>query len=164
MARMMISEGESLSVHTCSDSDTMEFAQKLAAILDPGDWIGLTGDLGAGKTCFCRGLARGLGVGDEIPVTSPTFTILQTYTGRMLMSHLDLYRLGDYSELLEIGYDEILAEDGVCAVEWCDKFTEAIGEDGIIIDFQLLDENNRTLSIKALGPRGENLLNSIRKF
>lgn len=161
----MTTDNVNLSLQASSAKRTMELARMLAGALKPGDWIGLTGDLGAGKTCFSKGLALGLGVDENIPVTSPTFTILQTYHGRMMcLNHLDLYRLGNYSELVEIGYEELLEDRCVLSVEWCDKFPEAMGADGIVINFELVDEKIRNLSFEALGPRGRELIESVRDF
>lgn len=160
----MENKAEPFVVRTNSSAETMKIAQRLAAILEPGDWIGLTGDLGAGKTCFSKGLAKGLGVGDEVPVTSPTFTILQTYHGRLCLNHLDLYRLEDYSELVDIGYEELLGQDCVFLVEWCDKFSKAFGTDGIVIEFTLVDEEIRDLSVTSLGTRGVKLIEAMKHF
>lgn len=140
---------------------TKKLGRELGRLAEPGDWFGLTGDLGAGKTCLVQGLAAGLDVPAATAVTSPTFVLLQTYSGRHSLHHLDLYRLTDYGELIEIGYEDLLAGPGVCAVEWCDQLPDAIPEDGLLISLQLLDATTRKIRIEPLGPRGRALLSRI---
>lgn len=102
---------------TNSEQETMELAMKLAADACPGAVFALSGELGAGKTVFARGFARGLGI--EAHVTSPTFTILQVYEeGRLPLYHFDAYRISDVMEAYDIGFDECLSGEGICLVEW----------------------------------------------
>ena len=115
---------------TNSVEETERLGQRLAAVLRQGAVIAYTGDLGAGKTAFTRGLARGLGVSQ--PVTSPTFTIVNEYEGgRLPLFHFDMYRLGSSDELFDIGWEDYLARNGVCAVEWSENVDDAM-EDGCI--------------------------------
>lgn len=147
-----------LERETASAVATRSLAAALARRLQAGDWLGLTGDLGAGKTCFVQGLASGLGVPGEVPVTSPTFVLLQTYPGRLALHHLDLYRLGEIGELAAIGYEDLVGGPGVCAVEWCDQIPESIPDDGLVIALELVDVERRRIGLRALGPRGRQLL------
>src|SRR5262245_16193372 len=101
-----------------SEAETQAIGEKLGARLGPGDVINLSGELGAGKTCFVQGLARGLGVPPERRVASPTFTLVNEHMGRSKLFHIDLYRIGDPGELDEIGLPEILDAGGVVVVEW----------------------------------------------
>ena len=101
---------------THSESETEYAGERLAARLTPGDTVWLLGGLGAGKTAFTRGLARGLGYAGR--VTSPTFTIVNEYEGTVPLFHFDLYRLSGWDELLDIGWDDYLERGGVCTVEW----------------------------------------------
>ena len=102
-----------------SENDTETIAADLARRSEPGDIFALVGDLGVGKTAFAKGFAKGLGI--EEPVVSPTFTIVQIYEGgRMPMYHFDVYRLGDESEMDEIGYEDCFFGEGVSLVEWAD--------------------------------------------
>ena len=102
-----------------SVDDTIAFGELVASLVEDGDVLVLTGGLGAGKTQFTKGLARGLG--DERPVTSPTFALMNRYEGRIPVFHFDLYRLGSEEEVLDLGFDEIFfGGEGVCAVEWCE--------------------------------------------
>jgi len=107
----------------------------LANALMPGAVIAFTGDLGAGKTAFTRGLARGLGIAER--VTSPTFTIVNEYEGgRLPLFHFDMYRLGSADELFDVGWEDYLARGGVCAVEWSENVEEALEEDTIRVDIR----------------------------
>lgn len=110
---------------TNSEEETESLGARLARQLEPGAVVAFTGGLGAGKTAFTRGLARGLGVGERI--TSPTFTIVNEYEGgRLPLFHFDMYRLFSAEELFDIGWDDYLARGGVCAVEWSERVAEAL--------------------------------------
>ena len=114
-----------MEYHTHSEQETERMGEALAHQLAPGTVIAFTGDLGAGKTAFTRGLARGLGVTDR--VTSPTFTIVNEYTGgRLPLFHFDMYRLESSEELFDIGWEDYLRRGGVCAVEWSEKVMDAL--------------------------------------
>ena len=102
-----------------SEKDTYELAAQLAAAAKKGDIIALTGNLGAGKTAFTKGFAKGLGIKE--PITSPTYTFVQIYeSGRLPLYHFDVYRIGDISEMDEIGYEDYFYGDGVSVMEWAD--------------------------------------------
>ena len=116
---------------THSAAETEALGERLAARLTGGDVIAYTGDLGAGKTAFTRGLARGLGITDR--VTSPTFTIVNEYEGgRLPLFHFDMYRLSSSDELYDIGWEDYLARGGVCAVEWSEIVSDALEENELI--------------------------------
>ena len=124
-----------MEVISNSVEDTEALGTKLAARLSPGDIVAFTGDLGAGKTAFTRGLARGLGV--EERVTSPTFTIVNEYEGdRLPLFHFDMYRLGSSDELFDIGWEDYLARGGVCAVEWSEIVDDALEGSVIRVDIR----------------------------
>ena len=132
---------------TNSPSETEAVGAALARVLQPGTVIAYRGDLGAGKTAFTRGLARGLGVTDR--VTSPTYTIVNEYWGgRMPLFHFDMYRLGSEDELFDIGWDDYLERGGVCAVEWSENVWGAM-EDAIVITITRLDEDTRKIDIEG---------------
>ena len=110
-----------------SPTETEALGEALAARLTAGTVVAFTGDLGAGKTAFTRGLARGLGVPDR--VTSPTFTIVQIYEGgRMPFYHFDVYRIGDVEEMEEIGYEDCFYGEGLCLIEWANLIEEILPE------------------------------------
>lgn len=136
---------------THSPEETEAAGQTLAQRLRPGTVIAYRGDLGAGKTAFTRGLARGLGV--EETVTSPTYTIVNEYLGgRLPLFHFDMYRLGSADELFDIGWEDYLDRGGVCAVEWSENVWDAL-ENPIVITISRLDENSRRITLEG----GENL-------
>ena len=130
-----------------SASDTEQIGAALAQQLRPGDVIAYLGDLGAGKTAFTRGLARGLGISES--VTSPTYTIVNEYLqGRLPLFHFDMYRLSDAEELFDLGWEDYLGRGGVCAVEWSENVWDAM-EDPIVVRIEKdeADENLRHISV-----------------
>ena len=135
---------------THSPEQTQALGQRLAAALWPGAVVAFTGDLGAGKTAFVAGMAKGLGI--EERVTSPTFTIVNEYEGgRLPLFHFDMYRLGSAEELFHIGWEDYLALGGVCAVEWSEHVAEALEEDAIRVDMARGDgENGRVIRIEGV--------------
>ena len=132
---------------TNSPEETEDLGEKLAQRLQPGTVIAFTGDLGAGKTAFTRGLARGLGAGDR--VTSPTYTIVNEYSGgKMPLFHFDMYRLSCADELFDIGWEDYLLRGGICAVEWSENVWDAL-EDPLIIRIEKTGENSRQITIEG---------------
>ena len=131
--------------------ETEELGRRLAGRLGPGDVVAFTGDLGAGKTAFVRGLARGLGIPGR--VTSPTFTIVNEYEGgRLPLFHFDLYRLSSSDELFDIGWEDYLARGGVCAVEWSEIVEDALEEGAIRVDLRRgTADGQRVISITGKG-------------
>lgn len=118
---------------TNSEEETEDLGVRLAGRLEPGAVVAFTGDLGAGKTAFTRGLARGLGIGER--VTSPTFTIVNEYEGgRLPLFHFDMYRLSSSDELFDVGWEDYLSRGGVCAVEWSENVSDAMEEDAISVE------------------------------
>ena len=138
---------------TNSPEETEKVGAALGKILPPGTILAYRGDLGAGKTAFTRGLAKGLGC-DEI-VTSPTYTIVNEYlTGRIPLFHFDMYRLGSSDELFDIGWEDYLQRGGVCAVEWSENVSDAL-ETPVTICIEKLGEDTRKITI--LGGGYENI-------
>lgn len=136
---------------------TRRFGAALAASLQPGDLLVLEGELGAGKTFLTRAIARGLGVPAAVPVTSPTFTLLNEYATPVPLVHADLYRLGEADELIELGLLDRIGRDVIAIVEWGDRFTEALGARGLWI-WLAYAERGRSARLQARGERGEALL------
>ena len=130
-----------------SPEETEAAGARLARRLGPGAVVAFTGDLGAGKTAFTRGLARGLGVADR--VTSPTFTIVNEHLGgRLPLFHFDMYRLSSADELFDIGWEDYLARGGVCAVEWSENVADALEPGTIRVDIRRGPaENDRLITI-----------------
>ena len=126
-----------------SPEETEKFAFELASKISSPQVICLSGDLGAGKTAFTRGFARYFGI--EKGVSSPTFIIMHRYAGKEIINHYDLYRIADFDELLDIGFEEQI-ESGISIIEWADNFLEYLPEDKIVIKITHLGENKRMIS------------------
>ena len=134
---------------TNSPAQTESIGAALGKIIEPGTVIAYRGDLGAGKTAFTRGLARGLGC-TEI-VTSPTYTIVNEYLGgRIPLFHFDMYRLRSSDDLFDIGWEDYLDRGGVCAVEWSENVDDAM-EDALYITIEKLGEDARRITIEGGG-------------
>ena len=135
---------------THSPEETRALGRTLAQALQGGAVVAFTGDLGAGKTAFVSGMAEGLGI--EERVTSPTFTIVNEYEGgRLPLFHFDMYRLGSADELFHIGWEDYLARNGVCAVEWSENVDEALDGDTIRVAISRgEDDNTRIITIEGV--------------
>lgn len=143
--------GPVLRATTSGPEQTRALAAAVAPLLADGDLLVLTGDLGAGKTCFTQGLGRALGVTERI--TSPTFTILAEHEGRLPLHHLDAYRLGGAEEAGDLDLPELL-ERGVTVIEWGDRLDEALPHDQLRIELRLGDgDDDRLLRVEAAGER-----------
>ena len=134
-----------------SELETEQIAQQLAQQLNAGMVLAYQGGLGMGKTTFTRGLAKGLGY--EGRVTSPTFTIINEYMGRVPLFHFDMYRLEDVEELFDIGWEDYLYRGGICIVEWSERVLEALPADTIWIRIERCEENEdwRKITVESGG-------------
>jgi tRNA threonylcarbamoyladenosine biosynthesis protein TsaE len=149
-----------ITIRTCSEAATRDLARRLATGLNGGEAIGLSGDLGAGKTVFVQGLARGLEVTE--PVTSPSFVIVHHYAGRLRLCHVDLYRL-DSDQVEGLGLDELIAPDAVVAAEWSERLPPRLRRLlrlDIAIEFGR-GEHERNLRFSATGRKGEDLVRGL---
>lgn len=132
---------------THSPAETERLGEKLAEKLTPGAVLAYRGELGAGKTAFTRGLARGLGYTD--PVTSPTYTIVNEYLGgRLPLFHFDMYRLSSAEDLWDIGWEDYLDRGGVCVVEWSENVAEAL-PDAITVTIRKVDDTTRQITVEG---------------
>ncbi|MBK7858885.1 MAG: tRNA (adenosine(37)-N6)-threonylcarbamoyltransferase complex ATPase subunit type 1 TsaE [Archangiaceae bacterium] len=138
-----------------SPEQTHALGVKLGRLLQPGDVIGLAGELGAGKTALVRGIAEGAGVAAD-EVSSPTFTIVQTYAGRVRLHHADLYRLSSADELYATGFFDLLEDGGAALVEWVDNVPLAVPM--LRVEISMVDASSRRLEISASGGRSEALM------
>ncbi len=145
------SEQVILVIESASARETKAWGRRLASLLEGGELLGLTGELGAGKTCFIKGLARGLGLREE-DILSPTFTMIQEHRGRLPLFHIDLYRL-DAAMLDELGLREYLFSSGIAAVEWFDRLREAPEVDFLSIKIEYSGANSRRIEFRASGER-----------
>ena len=135
-----------------SPQETEALGQALVQKLAPGAVVAFSGDLGAGKTAFVRGMAQGLGITQR--VTSPTFTIVNEYEGgRLPLFHFDMYRLHSAEELFDIGWEDFLSRGGICAVEWSENIQEALEPGTVYVDIRRgQGEQERIISIKGMDP------------
>ncbi|WP_178197647.1 tRNA (adenosine(37)-N6)-threonylcarbamoyltransferase complex ATPase subunit type 1 TsaE [Ligilactobacillus sp. Marseille-Q7487] len=150
-----------LKIMVNSEQETQELAMRLANLLNPGDVLLLDGQLGAGKTTFTKGLAKGLGITRN--VKSPTFTLIREYQqGRLPLYHMDVYRLEESSGS-DLGLDEYLNGQGVCVIEWSQFIADELPAQNLVIHFQKDDDNfdKRTLLFEANGARYEQLLTDL---
>lgn len=148
---------------TTSVETTHALGAALGRILRGGVAIGIVGPLGAGKTHLVKGIAAGNGKVDPRKITSPTFTLIHEYPGRLRLYHVDAYRLRGPSELIALGFDELLASDSVVAVEWADRVRAAMPIDTLWIEMTSLDETSRRLALKAAGPLAQQCMADFRE-
>ncbi len=147
-----------------SESETAHLATVLAGVVQPGLTLSLNGQLGAGKTCFVRALAVGLGV-NELHVSSPTFVVLQQYVdGRIPLAHFDVYRLGDVDEFLGLGGAEYLdSEEWLCLVEWGERLGGVLPADRLELSISHTGETARSFRFTATGPVSASVLADLRR-
>ena len=140
-----------LEARTTSVDETRALGAALAELVRPGDVVVLAGDLGAGKTAFTQGVGLGLGV--ETRITSPTFTLAHVYEGRLTVHHLDVYRLDQLDEVLDLGLAELLDEGGLVVIEWGDAILPVLPADLLEVRLELGDgDDDRTISLRPVGP------------
>lgn len=143
-----------IEFHAGSVEETEELGYRLGKILKKGDTVCLTGDLGTGKTAFTGGIARALGIDGYI--TSPTFTIVNEYEGKLPLYHFDVYRIGGADEMFETGYDEYISGSGITVIEWAELITEILPQDRIdvLIEKDDMDRSDsRHISMQFHGQR-----------
>lgn len=140
--------------------ETSEFGIKLGSLLKPGDVVCLNGDLGAGKTTLTKSIGIGLGVDDYI--TSPTFSLINEYVGRMPVYHFDVYRLENADELYDLGFDEYFYGRGVSIIEWADRIENLLPEERIVLDIgKTEDIDERRINIEVFGNRYKEILEEL---
>lgn len=151
-----------VTVRTASPGETQDLAAELAAVAQPGDRIALVGELGAGKTQFAKGFGRGLGVREV--VNSPSFTLMAEYAGRLPMFHQDLYRLAGAEEAIAGGLVDERQADGVTLSEWAERLPEAIDPHRLTIQFDVLVDDQRQITITATHDAHDRYLESARRW
>lgn len=151
----------SCSLVTDSPEGTRDLAARIGRLAPAHLVITLTGDLGSGKTCFVQGLARGLGVPADTYVTSPSYTLVNTYQGRLPLHHVDLYRLAG-ADAADIGLDELMDAPAVTAIEWPERLPGEMPADRLAIDIRFLDDTRRRLALTAYGLAPSILLQELQ--
>lgn len=145
-----------------SIEETERLGYKIGSLLNRGDIVCLTGDLGAGKTTLTKAIALGLQVHED--VTSPTFTIINEYMGKLPVYHFDVYRVNTIEEMYDLGYEEYFYGDGVCIIEWASRIEEIIPQDVLWIDIKLgAEENTRIIHFSSGSEEMEKIIEELRK-
>lgn len=148
-----------MRITTRSDDETRRLGERLGERLQPGDVVGLSGQLGAGKTTLSQGIGAGLGV--EEPVSSPTFALVHEYQGRYPVWHLDTYRVGSLDELIDLSWSDLLAGGGVILVEWPQRIEAALPLERLDIVLRYVDAESRELVLTPWGERMTALVNQL---
>lgn len=152
---------ESRCVRSSSDAETRRLGAELGEVLEGGDAVALSGDLGAGKTTLVQGIARGLGVAPEVPVTSPTFTLVGEYPGRYELRHADFYRVEHQSRLIEAGFEDLLDRFGVLVVEWPERFWDLLPAERLDLRIEIVGDDARHIEYAGRGRRGMELMRRL---
>jgi len=149
-------------ISTASPQETFEFGDRIGTHLLAGLAIGLVGQLGTGKTALVKGIAKGNGLSEAQRVSSPTFTLVNEYAGRVRVYHLDAYRLGSPGEMVALGLDEMLADDAVVIVEWADRVRSILPEEMVWIEITSTGELCRSFSVRGIGEHACDFVRNIR--
>ncbi|MCZ6614550.1 MAG: tRNA (adenosine(37)-N6)-threonylcarbamoyltransferase complex ATPase subunit type 1 TsaE [Chloroflexi bacterium] len=151
----------SITIETHSPEQTQALGQRLGQAAMPNHLFLLAGELGAGKTCLTQGIARGLGIDSH--VRSPTFVLATEHRGRLMLYHIDLYRLDQLHEVQDLGLDEYIEGGGVCVVEWADKAMPVFPAEHLMIEMEHTGDESRSLTFTAHGNRYTELLRAFSK-
>ncbi len=159
MTRRLSNSEYQITTH-CAD-ETRRLGKTIGAAVTAGTILALYGDLGSGKTSFVQGLARGLDVPDEYYITSPSYTLINEYPGRLPLFHIDLYRITNSVDIEDIGLYEILDDDGVVAIEWADRMGKDTPPNHLRVQFEIIDDKTRKISII---PQGAQAIEDFKRW
>lgn len=151
-----------LAIITKNPEETKNLGKDVSKLVKPGDTLAFYGELGAGKTCFIQGISLGLEVKDY--VTSPSFTIINEYQGKVPIYHFDLFRLDNAEEILELGYKEYFYGAGLTVIEWAEKIEQLLPKEHLKIDIRFKDRYERTISFISQGDRFDKFLKELSKI
>jgi len=149
-------------IHSKSTSETMQIGKSIGSLLLPGDVVALVGELGTGKTQFIKGLAVGVGIGKPTYISSPSFTLINEYKGKIPFYHIDLFRLRAEKEAEDLGLEEYFQSGGITAIEWADRIPSLLPREMLWIQISYTGENTRSLEIIGKGKRYEALIDKLR--
>jgi tRNA threonylcarbamoyladenosine biosynthesis protein TsaE len=150
-----------LVIQTNSTSETIRVGKRLGRLLQRGDVVALVGELGTGKTHFIKGLAEGVGIEKAAYVSSPSFTLINEYPGRITFYHIDLFRLQSENEAVGLGLEEYIRGDAVTAIEWADKISSLLPEELLLVKIHYTGKHSRTLEIIGKGVRYQKLVKGL---
>ena len=155
---------DNLSLHIISSDpkQTQNIGNEIGKLSQKGDVLLLIGNLGAGKTCLTQGIARGLDIKEH--TSSPSFMIVKEYYGRLPLYHIDLYRLDKVGEIQDLGLDDYLYGDGVCAIEWAEKGLSVLPDEYLQIEISYLEGNRRHFNLKPRGKRYQNIVTQLKRL
>jgi tRNA threonylcarbamoyladenosine biosynthesis protein TsaE len=151
-------------LQTRSASETIRIGKNIGNRLLPRDVVALVGELGAGKTQFIKGLAAGVGIGNPTYISSPSFTLINEYPGKIPFYHIDLFRLGREKEAEELGLEDYFQGGGITAIEWADKIPSLLPKEMLFISIRYIDKNIRSVEIIGKGKRFEDLVKELSEF
>jgi tRNA threonylcarbamoyladenosine biosynthesis protein TsaE len=157
----MKTESPECRILTRSPTQTQALGQKIGKALSTGMVITLSGDLGSGKTAFVQGLARGLGVPGDYYITSPTYTIINEYSGRLPLFHIDLYRILDGQDVADIGLYDIFNTENVIAIEWPEIIASELPRDLIALHFEIVTPTTRKITLHTSGLKGKSVIQKL---
>jgi tRNA threonylcarbamoyladenosine biosynthesis protein TsaE len=143
-------------------SETIRIGKSLGTLLLPGDVVALVGELGTGKTQLIKGLAAGAGVAESADISSPSFTLINEYAGKMRFYHIDLYRLESEKEVEDLGLEECFQGEGITAIEWANKMPSLLHQEVLWINIRYIEKHTRSFEIIGMGQRYEELLTKFR--
>ncbi|MDH3975835.1 MAG: tRNA (adenosine(37)-N6)-threonylcarbamoyltransferase complex ATPase subunit type 1 TsaE [Deltaproteobacteria bacterium] len=141
--------------------ETIALGERLGTFVKSGQVVALIGELGAGKTTLAKAIARGLGVADDVIVSSPSYTLVNEYDGRFPLYHFDLYRLEGAHDIHDLGYDEYLEGEGVSLLEWADIAPELLPKEHLEIRMEIINDKERKMTLKARGKDSERILDRL---
>ena len=151
-----------LVIYSNSSQETYELGRRLGVLLPASFFIALQGELGGGKTCFARGLVAAVSPESAHMVASPTFAIMNEYPGRTAIYHFDFYRLTSPHEIVELGFEDYFAANGICVAEWSERLEELLPTDHLRITFEHAGDDLRKITIEAISPAGTSILENFK--
>jgi tRNA threonylcarbamoyladenosine biosynthesis protein TsaE len=154
---------ERFTIISKSVQETILFGQELGSLLAEGDVVALVGELGSGKTWLTKGIAHGLGVSPSMVITSPSFSLVNEYQGRLTLFHMDLYRLETLSDVLSAGLEEYIHRDGVVVLEWANRWPQILPEHAITVELLIIDDHSRKIMLTGRSVRAAEILGTIEK-
>jgi tRNA threonylcarbamoyladenosine biosynthesis protein TsaE len=158
---MTLNSRHKIAIQTRSASETARIGKNIGNLLLPGDVVALVGQLGAGKTQFIKGLAAGVGIGNPTYISSPSFTLINEYPGKMPFYHIDLFRLGSVQEAEALGLEDYFQGRGVTAIEWADRIPSLLPEEMLFVSIAYTDHNTRSIEIIGKGKHYEDLVKEL---
>ncbi len=154
---------KSVTYETHSSHETIALGKVLGCLLQKGDVIALMGELGSGKTWLTKGIAKGLGIEGEKVVTSPSFTLVNNYEGKIPLYHMDAYRLETLSDFLDAGLDEYFYLDGVAVLEWADRWPEILPGHTLTVQLRIINDSSRKITLRGTHPRTREIIEQVQE-